>query len=158
MIEAINPNINNNQFTLYSSKVTEKHDTDDNELTLIGISSSNSRILYGEVMSESELQIMYQYAVGLLILYDHEGKMKSIAWVVKNAYLQDNDLYLDFSILPKFQQEVKYLIEFGVLLGLSIGGHASSFDMKNGLVENITLVEVSLTPMPANRDTLGLWR
>ena len=153
MIEAVNP-INNN-FILHAASVTEKPSANDGELILTGMASSNSKSLYGEVMSESALQRMCTDAVGLPILYDHEGKMKSIAGVVKNAYLQDNDLYLDFSILPRFQEEIRELIEFGVLLGLSIGGHVSSFDMKNGLVEDITLVEVSLTPVPANRDTHG---
>lgn len=153
MIEAINPQTNN--FILHAASVTEKPSANDGELILTGMASSNSKSLYGEVMSESALQRMCQDAVGLPILYDHEGKMKSIAGVVKNAYLQDNDLYLDFSILPRFQEEIRELIEFGVLLGLSIGGHVSSFDMKNGLVEDITLVEVSLTPVPANRDTHG---
>ena len=152
LIEAID---HNNQFILHASTVTEKTNADDGELILTGMASSNSKSLYGEVMSETALQRMCTDAVGLPILYDHEGKMKSIAGVVKNAYLQDNDLYLDFSILPRFQEEIKELIDFGVLLGLSIGGHVSSFDMKNGLVEDITLVEVSLTPVPANRDTHG---
>jgi phage head maturation protease len=151
MIEAID----NNQFIIQASTITEKPTANDGELILTGMASSNSKSLYGEVMSESALQRMCTDAVGLPILYDHEGKMKSIAGVVKNAYLQDNDLYLDFSILPRFQEEIRELIEFGVLLGLSIGGHVSSFDMKNGLVEDITLVEVSLTPVPANRDTHG---
>ena len=154
MIEAIDSDVNN-QFIIHSATVTEKPDANDGELILTGMASSNSKSLYGEVMSESALQRMCTDAVGLPILYDHEGKMKSIAGVVKNAYLQDNDLYLDFSILPRFQEEIRELIEFGVLLGLSIGGHVSSFDMKNGLVEDITLVEVSLTPVPANRDTHG---
>lgn len=154
MIEAVNANTNN-QFMLYASTITPKPDANDGELILTGMASSNSKSLYGEVMSETALQRMCTDAVGLPILYDHEGKMKSIAGVVKNAYLQDNDLYLDFSILPRFQEEIRELIDFGVLLGLSIGGHVSSFDMKNGLVEDITLVEVSLTPVPANRDTHG---
>jgi len=154
MIEAVNANTNN-QFMLYASTITSKTDANDGELILTGMASSNSKSLYGEVMSETALQRMCTDAVGLPILYDHEGKMKSIAGVVKNAYLQDNDLYLDFSILPRFQEEIRELIDFGVLLGLSIGGHVSSFDMKNGLVEDITLVEVSLTPVPANRDTHG---
>ena len=152
LIEAID---HDNQFILHASTVTEKTNANDGELILTGMASSNSKSLYGEVMSETALQRMCTDAVGLPILYDHEGKMKSIAGVVKNAYLQDNDLYLDFSILPRFQEEIKELIDFGVLLGLSIGGHVSSFDMKNGLVEDITLVEVSLTPVPANRDTHG---
>lgn len=157
MIEAIDPNFNN-QFIIQASTITEKPSANDGELILTGMASSNSKSLYGEVMSESALQRMCTDAVGLPILYDHEGKMKSIAGVVKNAYLEDNDLYLDFSILPRFQDEIRELIEFGVLLGLSIGGHVSSFDMKNGLVEDITLVEVSLTPVPANRDTHGTVR
>ena len=154
MIEAVNTNTNS-QVMLYASTITPKPDANDGELILTGMASSNSKSLYGEVMSETALQRMCTDAVGLPILYDHEGKMKSIAGVVKNAYLQDNDLYLDFSILPRFQEEIRELIDFGVLLGLSIGGHVSSFDMKNGLVEDITLVEVSLTPVPANRDTHG---
>lgn len=151
MIEATD----NNKFMLYSSTITEKPDANDGELILTGMASSNSKSLYGEVMSENALQQMCETAVGLPILYDHEGKMGSVAGVVKNAYLQDNDLYLDFSILPKFQSEIRELLDYGVLLGLSIGGMVSSFDMKNELVEDITLVEVSLTPVPANRDTHG---
>ena len=155
MIEAIDPN-SNNQFILHASTITPKEDTaNDGVLTLTGMASSNAKSLYGEVMNENALQRMCAEAVGLPILYDHEGKMKSVAGVVTNAYLDDNKLYIDFNILPRFQEEITELLNFGVNLGLSIGGLVSSFDKQNGRVEDISLVEISLTPVPANRDTHG---
>lgn len=155
MIEAIDPN-SNNQFILHASTITPKEDTaNDGVLTLTGMASSNAKSLYGEVMNENALQRMCAEAAGLPILYDHEGKMKSVAGVVTNAYLDDNKLYIDFNILPRFQEEITELLNFGVNLGLSIGGLVSSFDKQNGRVEDISLVEISLTPVPANRDTHG---
>ena len=155
MIEAIDPN-SNNQFILHASTITPKEDTaNDGVLTLTGMASSNAKSLYGEVMNENALQRMCADAAGLPILYDHEGKMKSVAGVVTNAYLDDNKLYIDFNILPRFQEEITELLNFGVNLGLSIGGLVSSFDKQNGRVEDISLVEISLTPVPANRDTHG---
>ena len=154
MIEAIDPN-SNNQFILHASTITPKEAANDGVLTLTGMASSNAKSLYGEVMNENALQRMCAEAAGLPILYDHEGKMKSVAGVVTNAYLDDNKLYIDFNILPRFQEEITELLNFGVNLGLSIGGLVSSFDKQNGRVEDISLVEISLTPVPANRDTHG---
>lgn len=159
MTEAIE---HNNQFTLYASTITPTEEnnvaddsTNDDVLTLTGMASSNAKSLYGEMMNETALQRMCEDAVGLPILYDHVGEMGSVAGVVTNAYLDDNKLYITFNILPRFQAEIKELLEFGVNLGLSIGGLVSSFDKQNGRVEDISLVEISLTPVPANRDTHG---
>lgn len=139
------------KFILQSTVTTQKVSNDDNRMVLTGIASTQSPSLYGEVMSNQALEQMCKDAIGLPILADHKGELDAVLGVIENAYIENDELHIDFSILPKHQPTIQEYLDNNVSLGLSIGGVAQ-INYDTNIVDSITLIEVSITPVPANRD------
>ena len=140
-----------NKFVL-NSVVKNQTDNNNDDLILTGIASTTKEpSLYGEIMSEDALQQMCQQAVNLPILEAHKGDgFDNVIGVITNAYIKDNDLHIDFKILQNHRQRIQELIDNNVPIGLSIGAQAQ-IDADTQQVIGVTLIEVSLTPVPANR-------
>ena len=120
-------------------------------MVLTGVASTRNPSLYGEVMSTSALEQMCADAIGLPILADHKGELDAVLGVIENAYIENDELHIDFSILPKHQATIQEYLDNNISLGLSIGGLAQ-VNYDTNIVDSITLIEVSITPVPANRD------
>ena len=120
-------------------------------MVLTGVASTRNPSLYGEVMSTSALEQMCTDAIGLPILADHKGELDAVLGVIENAYIENDELHIDFSILPKHQATIQEYLDNNISLGLSIGGLAQ-VNYDTNIVDSITLIEVSITPVPANRD------
>ncbi len=140
-----------NKFVL-NSIVKNQTDNNNDDLILTGIASTTKEpSLYGEVMTEEALQQMTEQAVNLPILEAHKGDgFDNVIGVITNAYVEDNDLHIDFKILQNHRQRIQELLDNNVPIGLSIGAQAM-IDQDTQQVINVTLIEVSLTPVPANR-------
>ena len=140
-----------NKFIL-NSTVENKSNNDSDDLILTGIASTaNERSLYGELMTEDALNQMCEQAVGLPILEGHDGKsLDNVIGVIINAYVEDNDLHIDFKVTPNHRERIQEFLDTGIPIGLSIGAQGA-IDTDSQKVMEITLVEVSLTPIPANR-------
>lgn len=140
-----------NKFVL-NSVVKNQTDNNNDDLILTGIASTTKEpSLYGEVMTEDALQQMCQQAVNLPILEAHKGDgFDNVIGVITNAYVEDNDLHIDFKILQNHRQRIQELLDNNVPIGLSIGAQAM-IEEDTQQVVGVTLIEVSLTPVPANR-------
>lgn len=140
-----------NEFIL-NSTVENRTDNKSNDLILTGIASTTKEpSLYGEIMTEEALQQMQEQAVNLPILEAHKGDgFDNVIGVITNAYVENNDLHIDFKILQNHRQRIQELIDNNVPIGLSIGAQAH-IDQDTQQVIGVTLIEVSLTPVPANR-------
>ena len=140
-----------NEFIL-NSTVENRTDNKSNDLILTGIASTTKEpSLYGEIMTEEALQQMQEQAVNLPILEAHKGDgFDNVIGVIINAYVENNDLHIDFKILQNHRQRIQELIDNNVPIGLSIGAQAH-IDQDTQQVIGVTLIEVSLTPVPANR-------
>ena len=140
-----------NKFVL-NSVVKNQTDNNKDDLILTGIASTTKEpSLYGEVMTEDALQQMCEQAVNLPILEAHKGDgFDNVIGVITNAYVEDNDLHIDFKILQNHRQRIQELIDNNVPIGLSIGAQAM-IEEDTQQVIGVTLIEVSLTPVPANR-------
>ena len=140
-----------NKFVL-NSVVKNKPDNNNDDLILTGIASTTKEpSLYGEVMTEDALQQMCEQAVNLPILEAHKGDgFDNVIGVITNAYVEDNDLHIDFKILQNHRQRIQELLDNNVPIGLSIGAQAM-IEEDTQQVIGVTLIEVSLTPVPANR-------
>lgn len=136
---------------ILQSTVTPKNSNDDTKMVLTGVASTRNPSLYGEVMSTSALEQMCTDAIGLPILADHKGELDAVLGVIENAYIENDELHIDFSILPKHQATIQEYLDNNISLGLSIGGLAQ-VNYDTNIVDSITLIEVSITPVPANRD------
>ena len=137
---------------ILNSTVENKPDNNNDDLILTGIASTTKEpSLYGEVMTEDALQQMKEQAVNLPILEAHKGDgFDNVIGVITNAYIENNDLHIDFKILQNHRQRIQELINNNVPIGLSIGAQAH-IDQDTQQVIGVTLIEVSLTPVPANR-------
>ena len=137
---------------ILNSTVENKTDNKSDDLILTGIASTTKEpSLYGEVMTEDALQQMCQQAVNLPILEAHKGDgFDNVIGVITNAYVEDNDLHIDFKILQNHRQRIQELLDNNVPIGLSIGAQAM-IEEDTQQVIGVTLIEVSLTPVPANR-------
>lgn len=140
-----------NKFVL-NSVVKNQTDNNNDDLILTGIASTTKEpSLYGEIMTEDALQQMCQQAVNLPILEAHKGDgFENVIGVITNAYVENNDLHIDFKILENHRQRIQELIDNNVPIGLSIGAQAM-IDQDTQQVIGVTLIEVSITPVPANR-------
>lgn len=140
-----------NKFVL-NSVVKNQTDNNNDDLILTGIASTSKEpSLYGEIMTEDALQQMCQQAVNLPILEAHKGDgFDNVIGVITNAYVEDNDLHIDFKILQNHRQRIQELLDNNVPIGLSIGAQAM-IEEDTQQVIGVTLIEVSLTPVPANR-------
>ena len=136
---------------ILQSTVTPKNSDDNTKMVLTGVASTRNPSLYGEVMSTSALEQMCADAIGLPILADHKGELDAVLGVIENAYIENDELHIDFSILPKHQATIQEYLDNNISLGLSIGGLAQ-VNYDTNIVDSITLIEVSITPVPANRD------
>ena len=141
-----------NKFLLNS--IVEKNDSDNNsdDLILTGIASTAKEpSLYGELMTEDALNQMCEQAIGLPILEAHKGDgLDRVIGVITNAFVEDSDLHIDFRVVPNHKERIQEFLNNGVPIGLSIGAQAL-IDNETQQVTGVTLVEVSLTPIPANR-------
>lgn len=137
---------------ILNSTVENQTDNKSDDLILTGIASTTKQAsLYGEIMTEDALNQMCQQAVNLPILEAHKGDgFDNVIGVITNAYVEDNDLHIDFKILQNHRQRIQELIDNNVPIGLSIGAQAQ-IDADTQQVIGVTLIEVSLTPVPANR-------
>lgn len=140
-----------NKFVL-NSVVKNQTDNNNDDLILTGIASTTKEpSLYGEVMTEDALRQMCEQAVNLPILEAHKGDgFDNVIGVITNAYVEDNDLHIDFKILQNHRQRIQELLDNNVPIGLSIGAQAM-IEEDTQQVVGVTLIEVSLTPVPANR-------
>lgn len=140
-----------NKFIL-NAAVENKTSNESNDLILTGIATTTKEpSLYGEIMTEEALQQMKEQAVNLPILEAHKGDgFDNVIGVITNAYVEDNDLHIDFKILQNHRERIQELLDNNVPIGLSIGAQAM-IEEDTQQVVGVTLIEVSLTPVPANR-------
>jgi hypothetical protein len=102
-------------------------------------------------MTEDALNQMCEQAVNIPILEAHDGKgLDKVVGVIINAFVEDNDLHIDFRVLPNHRERIQEYIDNGVPIGLSVGAQGL-IDKSTEKVVGITLVEVSLTAIAANR-------
>ncbi|MDO5849303.1 MAG: hypothetical protein Q4P18_07195 [Methanobrevibacter sp.] len=134
---------------------------EDGTLDIQGIASTSNVDLQKDIMLPSAIESMKRQLLnkGKNLHGDHQyglnGVLGSITEVLDS---NDNELHIGARILSKHAPEIKEMLDIGVQLGFSIGGKPTSFNRNDvgGLsVKDLNLYEISLTPFPANMDTLG---
>lgn len=131
-------------------------------LDIEGIASTNSKDLQGDVMLPSAIASMKKQilAMGKNLHGDHKPFLfDGLLGAVNKVYeTEDDKLQIGATILSKYAQDVKEMLDIGVNLGFSVGGAAKDYKINksNGLdISDVYLSEVSLTAIPANLETLG---
>ena len=93
--------------------------------------------------------------VGLNVFLDHDYCYDKVIGVVTSSELYDDELYATVAVTKEYQEDIKAKLEFGVNLGFSIGGFAERSKNNPDLITDFNLIELSLTPLPANFDSYG---
>lgn len=145
-------------FVLTRREIQKKADDEALDiLTLTGVASSLSEDLVGESMTENALKSMKESAIGLPVFYDHRSFSDMAVGVIIDSYIDDDLFCIDFTVLPSQQKRIREYLDNGMPLSLSIGGHipVGGYLAKENKINDINLLEVSLTFIPCNRDSLG---
>lgn len=136
---------------------------EDGSLDLEGVASTTNVDLQGDTITKECIEKMKQQALNRNIHADHIYDLNDVIGAITDVYdTNPNVLKIKFRIIPSVAPKIKELLDTGVHLGLSIGGtildYAESYtdDGDYGwIVKDINLLEISLTPLPANWDTMG---
>lgn len=152
-------------FRIYSnitksqSSENNKDDNDSSPLILEGIASTTGIDLDGDYMTESCIESLKEQALECNIHCDHQYGLSDVIGTVTEVIETDDDtLKIRFNVLDKYRAEIEDYLDNGINLGLSIGGTVTDYTpLKDGgwQVNEMTLHEISLTPLPANWDTFG---
>lgn len=111
--------------------------------------------MYGDIVTREALESLSKQLVGLNVFLDHNYDYDKVIGIVKRSELSDDKLYATVAVTKDYQEDIKSKIEFGVNLGFSIGGFADRDKNNTDLITDFNLIELSLTPLPANFDSYG---
>ena len=150
------------EFRLYCSDIKKnldpQYDNKTKPLILEGVASTSDIDLEGDYITPQCIESFKLQATNCNIHNNHNvGLDDVIGTVLEVLDSDDKTLKIKFSILPLFRKHIEECIDNGVKLGLSIGGTILDYDTgDDGLkIKNMMLHEISLTPLPANWNTMG---
>ena len=149
------------QFQLFAPPVSKSYtENPDGTLTLEGIASTTNKDLQGDIILPSAIYSMKQQLLTTTknLHGDHRYGLDGIYGAIKEVLdSDDNSLKIKATIRKSKAAEIKEMLDIGVNLGLSIGGKITEYStLKEGWeIEDLKLMEISLTGMPANYDTFG---
>ena len=152
------------EFKIYCSDIskalaTEKKQTSKNQpLILEGVASTSDIDLEGDLITPECIENFKLQATNCNIHNNHNVGLDDVIGTVLEVLDSDSKtLKIKFSILPLFREHIEECIDNGVKLGLSIGGTIEDYTTsEEGLkIKSMMLHEISLTPLPANWNTMG---
>lgn len=150
------------EFRLYCSDIKKhldpQYDNKTKPLILEGVASTSDIDLEGDYITPQCIESFKNQATNCNIHNNHNVGLDDVIGTVLEVLDSDNKtLKIKFSILPLFRKHIEECIDNGVKLGLSIGGTILDYDTgDDGLkIKNMMLHEISLTPLPANWNTMG---
>ena len=150
------------EFRLYCSDIKKnldpQYDNKTKPLILEGVASTSDIDLEGDFITPQCIESFKLQATNCNIHNNHNVGLDDVIGTVLEVMDSDNKtLKIKFSILPLFRKHIEECIDNGVKLGLSIGGTILDYDStEDGLkIKNMMLHEISLTPLPANWNTMG---
>ena len=152
------------EFKIYCSEITKSLQTNKTKtgknqpLILEGVASTSDIDLEGDLITPQCIENFKLQATNCNIHNNHNVGLDDVIGTVLEVLDSDSQtLKIKFSILPLFREHIEECIDNGVKLGLSIGGTIVDYDTaEDGLkIKSMMLHEISLTPLPANWNTMG---
>jgi hypothetical protein len=134
-----------------------KSETVDGEFFITGEASNLSVDLEKDQMTQEAIDSMKRQAVGLNGYLNHRYDFDSILGTIVSVKELKTKFIPTFKVIPDHVPKIKTLLDNGVRLGLSIGGMIKEWSRDQDIrkIIDVLLLEVSLTPFPANWDTFG---
>ena len=153
------------EFKIYCSQISKTLDTEkarkkgkNQPLILEGVASTSDIDLEGDFITPECIENFKLQATQCNIHNNHNVGLDDVIGTVLEVLDTDSQtLKIKFSILPLFREHIEQCIDNGVKLGLSIGGTIVDYTTdETGLkIKSMMLHEISLTPLPANWNTMG---
>ena len=153
----------------FSVPIVESYE-DGGSIYLVGLASiSDEESLNGNMLTDKAVERLRETCKGLPGFINHDPDLV-FGKIVDVAESSPNEFRPVFEVLPPHsnpevaaaREKVLYWLENGVPIGLSIGGHLSEWRLVENedggytaVVDDLTLLEVSVTPIPALRSTQG---
>lgn len=144
------------QFKVFAPTSTKQTTlNDDGTLTITGIASTTNRDLDGDVVTSEAIKSLAEQVVGLNLHLDHNHRYDGVIGTIQEATIQDDSLLITAIILDEYAESILNRLNLGINFGFSIGGIPTIGERDYSLITDFKLLEVSLTPLPANWDTFG---
>ena len=153
------------EFKIYCGHISKTLDTEkarkkgkNQPLILEGVASTSDIDLEGDYITPECIENFKLQATQCNIHNNHNVGLDDVIGTVLEVLDTDSQtLKIKFSILPLFREHIEQCIDNGVKLGLSIGGTIVDYTTdETGLkIKSMMLHEISLTPLPANWNTMG---
>ena len=129
---------------------------DDGTLTITGIASTTNKDYANEIVSPEVIKSLAEQAVGLNLMLDHNRHYDGGIGAIVNAWVKDDNLWVEAKILSEFAPGIKERLDIGMNFGFSISGFPKKQRTPEGiLIVDYDLKEITLTYMPMNWDTFG---
>lgn len=128
---------------------------EDGTLTITGIAATTSKDFNKEILTAEAVQGLAKQVKGLNLHLDHDRHYDGAIGAIPEAYVEDNKLHITAKVVPEFASELAQRLGMGMNYGFSISGFPVMNSKAQGLIDRYNLVEISLTPVPANWDTFG---
>ncbi len=144
----------------FNVKIRNKSIGDDGTLYIEGLASTTNPDLDEDVMEDKAIDSMTEQAVDLTVFFNHNydnilGKIIEARKIIEDGI---SKLWIKVAILNSKKEWLIELLDFPIELGFSIGGFLKEWNRGENWsfhIYDILLLEISLTPLPANQDTLG---
>lgn len=154
------------EFRIYCNDISKSLDTiqkkkktgKNQPLILEGVASTSDIDLEGDFITPECIESFKRQATNCNIHNNHNVGLDDVIGTVLEVLDSDSKTFkIKFSILPLFREHIEQCIDNGVKLGLSIGGTIVDYTSEDdGLkIKSMLLHEISLTPLPANWNTMG---
>lgn len=136
----------------------------DGTLDIEGIASTTNVDLQKDIILPSAIESMKNQLLtrNINLHGDHDYSLDGVLGPITKVFDSGPDkLHIGGKVLRKHAPRIAEMLNNNVALGYSIGGKPTKYTKNNvgGYgVEDLNLYEISLTPFPANMDTLGTVR
>ena len=114
-----------------------------------------------EQMTEKAINSMVEQAKNINSFEAHQYGLNDVIGPVVDAWKsKKNELWVKVLVIPSMATKIKELVDNGVRLGGSIGGLYVKDFMERGVrkIDEVLLLDATLTPLPVNFQTLGTAR
>lgn len=142
------------EFRVVQKNIEAKEDGD--TLHIVGIANTGLEDIQGDTLTIQALEQIVEQATSHNLHMDHDLSLDGVLGPITSAELKEEGVEIHADIVNKeYKDKILELLEGGANLGLSIGGTSILDKCNVHDINNITLTEISLTPIPCDQATMG---
>lgn len=138
------------------NKNIEATTNEEGVLHIRGIANTGLEDVGGDTFTTDALLSITEQATSHNLHMDHDSTIDGVLGPITSAELTDEGVVIDADVVnSQYKEKIRELLGGGARFGLSVSG-VSLLDKNNKHdINNITLTEISLTPIPCDQATMG---